>query len=180
MTSETTRRFADFYEGALPFQMSLPPAGGMCLSDFLILWKNKRRNVLLGKVNKEHDWIPIGALSMEDAERASKRWMLPSSHLLLYESPRSGAARILMEQLGINIQNLELEGPIVFSEVYDAPKFEIKNHWDMEFVFTGEVKEDLPDRQDAWSELKFVDVSYLKDLDFARNHQDILLEAGFR
>ncbi|MDG6998824.1 MAG: hypothetical protein JRN15_06895 [Nitrososphaerota archaeon] len=37
MTEE--RRFADFYEGALPFQMTSIPEGGMCLSVFLVLWK---------------------------------------------------------------------------------------------------------------------------------------------
>lgn len=180
MTSETTatRRFADFYEGALPFQMSTLPEGGMCLSAFLILWKNNRRNVLLGKVNKDYDWIPIGALDEESAQRASNRWMLPSSHLLLYESPRSGAKRILKEQLGL--ENQELDGPIVFSEVYDAPKLDIKDHWDMEFVFTSEVKGDLPPNHEPWSRLEFVDVSTLKDSDFTRSHQDILVEAGFR
>ncbi|MGI0079030.1 MAG: hypothetical protein ACRECH_05350, partial [Nitrososphaerales archaeon] len=70
------RRFADFYEGALPFQMSSIPEGGMCLSVFLILWKNNPRHVLLGKVNEEYDWIQIGALDKESAQRASRRWML--------------------------------------------------------------------------------------------------------
>src|SRR5487761_679514 len=98
MTSET-RRFADFYEGALPFQMSSIPEGGMCLSVFLVLWKSNRHRVLLGKVNKDHDWISLGALSNESAEKASTKWMLPSSHLLLYESPNNAALRVLKEQI---------------------------------------------------------------------------------
>ncbi len=172
------RRFADFYEGALPFQMSSIPEGGMCLSVFLILWKNNPRHVLLGKVNEEYDWIQIGALDKESAQRASRRWMLPSSHLLVYEPPAIAAKRVLSEQL--RIQTLQLEGPTIFSEVYDSPIFDIKNHWDLEFVFTGEVKRELPRNQEAWSNIEFVDISTLKDSDFARNHQDILAEAGLR
>lgn len=180
MTSqEVTRRFADFYEGALPFQMSAVPEDGMCLSAFLILWKESRQKVLLGKVNEDYDWIRIGALDKENARRASGRWMLPSSHLLLYESPNDAARRIQREQLGID-ENLELSGPTVFSEVYGAPRLEIKNHWDVEFVFTGEVKQNLPTEHEPWSALDFMDVRALKDSDYARNHQDILAEAGFR
>ncbi|HKW04173.1 MAG TPA: NUDIX domain-containing protein [Nitrososphaerales archaeon] len=175
-----TRRFADFYEGALPFQMSTVPGGGMCLSVFLILWRNTKNNILLGKVNKDYDWIRIGALDNEGAQRVGSRWMLPSSHLLIYESPDDGAKRVLSEQLGIEDTGIELNNPRVFSEVYDSPKFEIKNHWDVEFVFTGEMKENLPTKHEPWSVLEFVDLSSLKDSNFARNHQDILAEAGFR
>lgn len=172
------RRFADFYEGALPFQMPSVPDGGMCLSVFLILWKNDPNHVLLGKVNKDYDWIHIGALDKNSTERIAGRWMLPSSHLLMYESPKDGAKRVLHEQLGID--NLELDGPFVFSEVYDAPKLEIKNHWDIEFVFKGEIKGKLPKREEVWSSIEFVDVSNVKNIEFARNHQDILAEAGSR
>ncbi|MGI0085190.1 MAG: hypothetical protein ACREBQ_08920, partial [Nitrososphaerales archaeon] len=115
--------------------MSSIPEGGMCLSVFLILWKNNPRHVLLGKVNEEYDWIQIGALDKESAQRASRRWMLPSSHLLVYEPPAIAAKRVLSEQL--RMETLQLEGPTIFSEVYDAPIFDIKNHWDLEFVFTG-------------------------------------------
>ena len=171
------RVFADFYDGAESFQMSRIPDGGMCLSVFLVLWKNNRSNVLLGKVNPEYDWIKIGALSKESTLRISRRWMLPASHLLLYESPQSAADRVLVEQLDMK-DAVKLQGPIVFSEVYDALKFEIKNHWDTEFVFTGEITGDVPKNHPAWSELKFVDVSKVKDNEFARSHQDILTEVG--
>ncbi|HZW55734.1 MAG TPA: hypothetical protein VFF30_05540 [Nitrososphaerales archaeon] len=182
------RRFADFYEDALPFQMSSLPEGGMCLSDFLILWKDDPHKILMGKVNQDYDWITIGALDKASTSRISNRWILPSSHLLLYESPFDGAKRILREQLGVD--SLDLDGPRVYSEVYDAPKLDIKNHWDIEFVFVGDAKNSvsphlLPDSSSPtsrrpWSKLEFVDVTGLKDSEFARNHQDILAEAGFR
>ncbi|MCL5068865.1 MAG: NUDIX hydrolase [Thaumarchaeota archaeon] len=176
MTEE--RRFADFYDGALPFQMSSIPEGGMCLSVFLVLWKEDIHHVLLGKVNKEYDWIGTGALNKESAARITQRWMLPSSHLLLYESPKDAARRVLKEQLGLDAQ--PLEGPFVYSEVYDAPKYEIKNHWDMEFVFTGKVSSNNELTHPAWSELKFLNVAKLPESEFARSHQDILVEIGAR
>ena len=170
------RRFADFYDGALPYQMSSIPEGGMCLSVFLVVRKGDIHHVLLGKVNKDYDWIRIGALNQESVSRISQRWMLPSSHLLMYESPKDAARRVLKEQLGLDEQGIQ--GPRVFSEVYDAPKNEVKNHWDMEFVFTKEIREKEDINHPAWSKLEFLDVRKLRDSEFARNHQDILIEMG--
>lgn len=167
------RRFADFYEGALPFQMDRIPKGGMCLSVFLVLWKNDRRNVLLGRVDPGYDWVRIGALSKERTERISDRWMLPSSHLLLYESPRDAARRVSKEQLGLIWEDVNSQELHVFSEAYSEP-----THWDMEFVFRGEL-DGLP-RSTAWKELRFIDVSKVPDREFARSHQDILAEVGLR
>ena len=61
----------------------------------------------------------------------------------------------------------------VFSEAYSEP-----THWDMEFVFRGEL-DGLP-RSTAWKELRFIDVSKVPDREFARSHQDILAEVGLR
>lgn len=174
----TYRKFADFYEGALPFQMSSIPKGGMCLSAFLVLWKDEVHSVLLGKLNKNFDWINLGALDKDSTSRISERWILPSSHLMLYENPRAAAKRVLNEQLGLGDEGIQ--GPQVFSEVYDAPRFEIKNHWDMEFVFTKQIKNTERVVHPAWNELKFLDVRNLRDDEFARNHQDVLGEAGLR
>ncbi len=168
-------RFADFYDGALPFQMSSIPEGGMCLSAFLVLWNSDPHKVLLGKINKDYDWIRIGALDKDGATRASKGWMLPSSHLKLFESPDDAAERILSKQLGLAVP---LKDPRIFSEVYDAPEYE-RNHWDIEFVFTGEVLRDKL-AHPAWTQLEFKDVAKMKREEFARNHQDILSELGLR
>ena len=95
--------------------------------------------------------------------------MLPSSHLVLLESPQEAAARILREQLSIPDQ--KLEGPLAFSEVYGP-----RNHWDFLFVFTGE-RDEVPG-SDAWSERRFVDLDAAKKEDFARSHEDVLALAG--
>ena len=171
--AQVERHFADFYEGAKPFQMDRIPEGGMCLSVFLVLWHVDRRRVLLGKVNPDHDWVRAGALSRESAEKASGRWMLPSSHLLLYESAEDAAERVLREQLGLGWNDLKSREFHVFSEAYGKPK-----HWDTEFVFQGEIVQ--APKGPAWRGLKFVDVSALPDAEFARNHQDILAELSLR
>lgn len=173
MTQE--RVFADFYENALPFQMSGMPAGGMCLSVFLILMKSNTRNVLLGRVNPEADWVQLGALGKEYAEKVSKGWMLPSSHLLMYESPHDAVSRVLKEQLSLSLSDLRAETLKVFSEVYTRYK-----HWDVEFVEIAELGSRTEIENNAWQEIKFMDPRSLDDRDFSRSHHDILREAGLR
>ncbi|MBX8641984.1 MAG: NUDIX hydrolase [Thermoplasmata archaeon] len=167
------RKFADFYEGAQPFQMDRIPEGGMCLSVFLVLWKGDERSVLMGRLNPEFDWVRIGALSPEYAGKLARKWMLPSSHLLLYESPEDAAGRVLKEQLGLSWDDLNSHSLSVFSEVYGRNR-----HWDIEFVLKGEVSRQPSNA--AWTELKFLDVRGIPVADFARSHQDILAEAGLR
>ena len=171
-----SRRFADFCDGALTFQMDSVPKGGMCLSVFLVLWRDDKRNVLVGKVNRDHNWIRAGALSKEAATKISGRWMLPSSHLLLFESPQDAAKRVLREQLRMKYDELRSTVLQAFSEAYSKPR-----HWDLEFILQGEIKGELSrGSHSAWNELKFLDVSKMKDSEFARSHQDILAEVGVR
>lgn len=142
----------------------------MCLSAFLVLSRTGHRNeVLLGHLNTEAPWDHIGALDPARAEVNSKGWMLPSSHLILGESPEESARRIFREQLGLAGQ--PLQGPRVFSEVYGP-----SNHWDLEFVFEGEC-DDLP-RHAAWKELRFMDLGVVRKEEFARSHEDILAHVG--
>lgn len=148
------------------------PAGGLCLSAFLILSRpGKPGQVLLGHLNPKADWEHIGALDQARAERNSKGWMLPASHLILNESPLEAAQRILREQLGG--LNVRLKGPEVFSEVYGP-----EAHWDLEFVFLGETP-GVP-QTSAWDELRFLDVGRARRADFARLHEDILAHVGLR
>lgn len=172
----TQRKFSDFYKNALPFHMSEVPAGGMCLSAFVVL-QNGAGEVLLGKPSPNFpDWDNIGALNPDRVARISEKWMLPSSHLVLHESPQEAAGRILKEQLGFDEVPLKLN---VFSEVYDIPAAGLKNHWDLEFVFTGRLDARVLARVPSqWKALEFVQLSRLKTADFARNHQDILSHLG--
>src|SRR5205807_2273589 len=72
-------------------------------------------NILMGHLDPSAPWDHVGALDPERAEANSKGWMLPSSHLMIGESPQAAAERILKEQLGLPAS--PLKGPFVFSEV---------------------------------------------------------------
>lgn len=146
------------------------PEGGMCLSAFLVLSRKGHPNeVLVGRLRPDAPWDHIGALDPARAEANSKGWMLPSSHLILGEGPVEAARRIMREQLGL--KDLPVHGPLAFSEVYGS-----SNHWDLEFVFTGEI--DTQPVHDAWRELAFVDLNRAGKEDFARSHEDILAHIG--
>ncbi len=166
----TYRRFTAFSQSSKPPRIDLIPDGGVCLSAFVLLSPAGRPNeVLMGRLNPAAPWDHLGALDKERVDRHGTGWMLPSSHLILFESPQEAATRILTEQLSITDQ--KLTGPYVFSEVYGP-----KNHWDLEFIFTGEVV--VLRKNDAWSELKFVDTASVKKEEIARSHEDILAHVG--
>ncbi len=154
------------------------PVAGFCISAFVILEKTGNPSeVVMGHLIPEADWNHIGALDYERAERNSKGWMLPSSHLLLEESPQEAGQRILREQLGIEDQ--QLTGPLVFSEAYSSNKVWDRapnKHWDLEFLFQG--KRDQVNPHSAWRDIRFVDLRQTKQEEMARNHEDILAHIG--
>jgi ADP-ribose pyrophosphatase YjhB (NUDIX family) len=165
----TGRRFTHFKRDAPLPRMREIPEGGFCISAFLIIAKTgSPQDVLMGRINKKAPWDHIGALDPERVERHSGRWMLPSSALMLGESPQQAAKRILKEQLGLDDQ--PLEGPSIFSEVYGP-----LNHWDLEFIFLGQ-RINVPSN-DAWGVLEFVDLRKTRMEDMARKHEDILAHA---
>jgi ADP-ribose pyrophosphatase YjhB (NUDIX family) len=166
----TERRFAAFSKTALPPRMNTVPEGGMCISAFLVISrKGARSEVLMGRINKNAEWDHIGAIPSKKLEGLASGWMLPSSHLILYETPEGAARRILREQLGV--RNQELEGPLAFVDTSGTP-----SHWDIGFIFTGE-REAAPSSS-AWDELRFVDVSKLKRDEVIRSQFDVLAYAG--
>lgn len=168
----TDRKFARFSKTAPSLATPEAPEGGFCISAFVVLTKEGHPNqVLLGRLDTQAPWDHLGAMDADRAQRNSGGWMLPSSHLMLQESPREAATRILREQLGIEQQTLR--GPEVFSEVYGP-----KNHWDLELVFLGERKDVKP--TSAWRQLEFVDLTKTKKADMARAHEDILAQVGKR
>lgn len=155
------------------------PDGGLCLSAFLVVTRGKTGEILMGHLNPSAAWDHIGALDQSRIEAHSKGWMLPSSHLVVHESPQNAAKRIVREQLGVQENSITLTGPAVVSEVHTPKRFpNLLNHWDIEFIFRGE-SETLPSSS-AWSELKYVDVSKISRQDMARSHEDIVESAGFR
>ncbi len=174
-TLVTDRKFAAFHKPAPAFRMETVPAGGLCLSSFVVLSKfGQREQILMGRLDPSAPWDHIGALDQERAMRHSNGWMLPSSHLLLRESPQDAARRVLREQLGLNDQSLD--GPVVVSETYQSI-YSTEDHWDFEFIFTGQRREEVP-RTNAWRELRFVDVARIRPEEIARSHGDILAHLG--
>jgi ADP-ribose pyrophosphatase YjhB (NUDIX family) len=171
----TDRRFAAFSKDALPPRMNTVPEGGMCISAFLVISKkDEASNVLMGRINKNAEWDHIGALNGKRLERFGSGWMLPSSHLILFETPEGAARRILREQLGL--KNLKLQGPMTFADTSTARFSGLLNHWDIGFIFTAE-RESAPSSE-VWDELKFVDVNKLKPDDIVRSQIDVLTYAG--
>jgi ADP-ribose pyrophosphatase YjhB (NUDIX family) len=156
------------------------PEGGMCLSTFLVLSeKGNRSKVLLGRLNPSSAWDHIGALDPARASIHSKGWMLPSSHLIIYESPQEAASRILREQLELG--DVELSEPKVVSEVYTPKRFQnLPSHWDIEFIFRGELDAQKLKRTSAWTELEFLDLRNIQPGEMARSHEDILNSVGFQ
>jgi ADP-ribose pyrophosphatase YjhB (NUDIX family) len=185
----TDRRFARFNAGAStatgepdasPLTQHAVPEGGMCLSAFVLLTEaGHSGRVLLGRLNPEARWDHIGALDPERARVHSRGWMIPSSHLLLGESPHDAARRIVKEQL--ELEGVRLSEPKVVSEVGTPRRFpDLPNHWDLEFIFTAELSSGKPPKARAWRELRFVDLSRTKKAEMARSHEDVLESAGFR
>jgi ADP-ribose pyrophosphatase YjhB (NUDIX family) len=184
----TDRRFARFDDekstvsGAADtaqFAAHEIPDGGMCLSTFVILTEADHQNwVLLGHLNPGARWDHIGALDPERVKAHSKGWMIPSSHLLLKESPREAARRILKEQL--ELDGVRLSEPTVVSETYTPRRFPgLSSHWDLEFIFRGELPKGDPPKASAWKDLSFVDLGRTSKSEMARSHEDVLESAGF-
>ncbi len=177
----TDRKFCRFYAPAdTPFGMPEVPAAGLCLSAFLVLAEKGRGNrVLMGHLDPAAPWDHIGALDPSRTAVHSKGWMLPASHLILKESPQDAARRIAREQL--ELTDLEVGEPRVVSEVYAPRRFPEKGeHWDLEFLFRGELDPARVPRPRAWLELRFVDLDVTPKSAIARSHEDVLESAGLR
>ena len=177
----TNRTFCRFSKSpaTAPFSLTEIPPGGMCLSSFVILTEAGRPNrVLMGHMNPEAPWDHLGALDSARVETHSRGWMLPSSHLIFHEDPDEAARRILQEQLEVG--ELALDGPRVFSEVYGSPRRpEGPAHWDLEFLYRGTWPAGRAPAAKAWRKLSFVDTATVRKADMARSHEDILAHIGY-
>jgi ADP-ribose pyrophosphatase YjhB (NUDIX family) len=178
----TDRRFSRFSKSptTAAFSVTEIPDEGVCLSAFLIVTEaGHPSSVLMGHMNPQAPWDHIGALDPSRVEAHSRGWMLPSSHLIVRESPQEAARRIAREQL--ELPDLEFTGPQVVSEVYTPRRFPgIAQHWDLEFLFRGELSTAELPHTAAWKELAFVDLPRTAKVEIARSHEDIIESAGFR
>lgn len=175
------RRFARLRAGLPPFAPGFfaVPSDGLCLSVFLVLRKpDDPGQVLLGRVALDSRWEEVGGLDRPRLERVGDRWMLPSSQLILLESPAEAARRVGGEQLGIELD--PIPRPQVFSETYPRRGPQGADpHWDLHFIF------DLPGppappRSDLWNDLTYQTVASIPAVAFGRDHGDILALVGLR
>lgn len=175
------RRFCRFNKlGDVPFGMPEVPEGGLCLSAFLLIGERGHPNrILMGHLNPAAPWDHIGALDASRTAVHSKGWMLPSSHLMVNESPDAAARRIAAEQL--ERPDITLSDATVVSEVYTPRRFpDLVKHWDIEFLFRGEWPGGAPPKAAAWTDLAFVDLTSTPTSAIARSHEDILASAGWK
>jgi ADP-ribose pyrophosphatase YjhB (NUDIX family) len=158
-----------FMEGHLP-------KGGTCLSAFLVL--KGKGGVLVGKMTKPSVWVEKFFVGETFAPKyaSSGKWILPASHLKYGEKPDDAAERILREQLGLSGVKLSLRQ--VQSHLSQDPNDSEAAHWDICFVYEGEVKGEVP-RPDWFSELAFVKSQNLSVDGFTRGHGDVLKESGW-
>ena len=177
----TNRRFCRFNKPAdTPFGMPEVPEAGLSLSAFLVITERRHgTRVLLGHLDPEAPWDHIGALDPSRTAVHGRGWMLPSSHLVVKESPREAARRIAREQL--ELPQLAVGEPKVVSEVYPPRRFpDLPEHWDLEFLFRAELAANEVPRPTAWKDLQFVDLAKTPKSAIARSHEDILESAGLR
>lgn len=177
----TERKFCRFNKlGDVPFGMPEVPEGGLCLSAFLLIAERSHPgHVLMGHLDPAAPWDHIGALDPSRTAVHRKGWMLPSSHLIVGESPDAAARRIAAEQL--ERADLTFADAKVVSEVYTPRRFpDIVRHWDLEFIFRGEWPDGASPRAAAWTDLRFVDPASTPKADIARSHEDVLASAGWK
>ena len=158
---------------------SAVPDDGMCLSAFLVVRPEGRAGeVLMGRIDPAADWATIGGLDPGRVARIARRWMLPSSQLLLFESPTDAADRIAREQLGVPLPGLT--GPATFSEAYRRPGATGDPHWDLHFVYEARWPSDRFPPSRAFAELGFVRTATLPRAEIARAQADVLALVGVR
>jgi hypothetical protein len=161
-----------------PVYVSVPD-DGLCLNAFVLISPpDDARKVLLGQVDPQAPWREIGGVTPQRLAGLSTRWMLPCRQLFLFESPQEASAEILRTQLGI--EQMALEGPSVFSEVWNRPSPAGKGqHWDIHFVFRGTWPAGRELRAGPWLKLEFHDPAHLDRSTVGRGHADVLVLAGF-
>jgi hypothetical protein len=153
------------------------PSDGGCLSVFLLVQDpTEPGRIALGTPDPNAPWPRIGGLDSARMGRIGDRLMLPSCHLMEYESPDAAARRIVGEQL--ERTDLVLAGPQVISDAYGRPGGP-GQHWDLDFLYRTTWPRGVPLSARPWSRLTFEDPRSLPRERYARSHDDIVRFAGF-
>ncbi len=157
------------------------PPGGTCLSSFVILTTGP--DVLVGKMARPEVWVERFFVGPKWAPtyHQSKKYMLPASHLMWYESPLEAAERSVKEQTLLPLGKDDLKFLEVQSHLSGDPESATEPpHWDICFVYEGKVPKSIAKKlkQPEWfDDFGFVKRSKLKPEDFTRGHGDILERA---
>ena len=158
------------------FNESNVPRGGTCLSSFLVLKSDGK--ILVGKMTRPEIWIEKFLVGEMFAEKYAKsgKWVLPASHLLYGEHPLDAARRVLSDQLAVK-DKLELSLTQVQSHLSQDPKDPDVAHWDVCFVYGGEIHQTIS--RPAWyASLELLDPLAISKDDFTRGHGDVLEQLG--
>ncbi|MEM3852455.1 MAG: hypothetical protein QXP70_05585 [Methanomassiliicoccales archaeon] len=152
--------------------------GGTCICSFVFL--RLGNHILVGMPTKPELWSQRFGVPPERAsEVGGGRYVLPASHLNWFEAPEEAAARVLREQLDLELPASKLKLIEVQSHVSDNPNPE-RSHWDISFVYLADMPAAAAKKliaQDWFSGLSFVSPRRLKSGDFLWGHGDVLEKA---
>ena len=156
-----------------PFEEGMPLPATVCLSSFLV--SEDAEGLLVGRMKSAKEWSLLDGVESIEKIIETGRWVLPASHLQIGETPSAAATRIAKEQL--EASSFDLRASAVFSHSRPVPSLSRTLHWDLCFVFEGDI--DLP-RTPAWfAELKRLPLRFIHHDLFARDHGDIVADMGF-
>lgn len=154
------------------------PDSGVCLSAFVICRRGE--SILLGRPHAHDAWPTQAGFPKRHAAELEKEgtWILPATHLKMWESPHRGAMRIAREWAG-----LKRTPHFLMVQSHLRPASRLKKgsggkHWDICFVYVMRTK-DLPSPKPWWSQMRFVKPKDISRIKLGRGHKDILREAGF-
>ena len=155
------------------------PAGGVCLSAFLVV-RNRQGDVLLGRPRRDKAWPEKGCMPYWRLQGILDRgeWVLPASHLMVEESPDHAAKRISRDWAGLRgaeprLVALDSSRMPTGRWVGRGATRRRVNHWAVGFVY--EIRTDRrPPMGPGWSETKFVPVQSLGRVPIGRGHRDLL------
>jgi ADP-ribose pyrophosphatase YjhB (NUDIX family) len=155
------------------------PAGGLCLSVFLVV-RNRKGEVLLGRPRRHRAWPEQGCLPYWRLAPLIENdaWVLPASHLLMEEHPDRAArrvARVWARLPRAHPQLVALDSspmPTGRSTGRGRARRMIR-HWAVGFVYEVQTNSP-PGSAPWWSELRYFSSAELRRLRIGRSHRDLI------
>jgi len=154
------------------------PDSGVCISAFVVCRRGK--SILLGRPHAHDAWPTQGGFPRRHAAALEKvgTWILPATHLKMWESPQRGAIRIAREWAGLKGKPHFIMVQSHLRRARTSKKGDGGKHWDICFVYEMTART-LPRLKPWWSQMRFVEPKDIRRIKVGRGHKDILREAGF-